>query len=175
MNDQPSMLKAALISGLAFGFVGSIPFVNLLNCACCALVIGGGLGAAFLYSRECKPLGIEFRPGKGAVVGLISGIFYAISVNIFGTLIQMAMGMNISEAMDQFVQGVEQGFEQSGADIPPIFLEILANLQDAGPIVLIIFGLLFWGVLGLIFGTIGGLIGGAIFKVERPLHEPDMG
>ena len=49
MNQAPSMLKPALISGVAFGVAGSIPVINWINCACCALIIGCGFFAAFLY------------------------------------------------------------------------------------------------------------------------------
>ena len=47
MNQAPSMLKPALISGVAFGVAGAIPVVNWINCACCALIIGCGFFAAF--------------------------------------------------------------------------------------------------------------------------------
>jgi len=51
MNNQaPSMLKPALISGVAFGVAGAIPVINWINCACCALIIGCGFLSAFLYS-----------------------------------------------------------------------------------------------------------------------------
>ncbi len=57
MNQAPSMLKPALISGVAFGVAGSIPVVNWINCACCALIIGCGFFAAFLYSKDSRTAG----------------------------------------------------------------------------------------------------------------------
>jgi hypothetical protein len=60
MNQAPSMLKPALISGVAFGVAGAIPFVSALNCFCCALVIGSGMLASFLYSKESRAAGHRF-------------------------------------------------------------------------------------------------------------------
>ena len=49
---QPDLLKPTLISGLAFGVAAGLPLISLLNCLCCALAWGAGLGGAFLYSRS---------------------------------------------------------------------------------------------------------------------------
>ena len=69
MNQAPSMLKPALISGVAFGVAGSIPVVNWINCACCALIIGCGFFAAFLYSKDSRaagfPLPTKARLARG--------------------------------------------------------------------------------------------------------------
>ena len=64
-NRAPSMLKATLIGGLTAGVVSGLPFVSALNACCCALVIGGGFLAAFIYSRDCQRAGVAFRPGSG--------------------------------------------------------------------------------------------------------------
>ena len=80
MNQAPSMLKPALISGVAFGVAGAIPVINWINCACCALIVGCGFCAAFLYSKECRTAGFAFRPGNGATVGLVSGLIYGQSL-----------------------------------------------------------------------------------------------
>ena len=160
MQSSPSMLKSALIGGVVLGAVGGIPFVGAINCACCALVMGGGFLAAFLYSRECRDAGAEFRPGNGALLGLVTAPFYAVTTAVVGTLAQLAVGMDIEEQIAKF--------EESGAEIPPAFENVLDFVADAGPLLLVGVSFGFWLCLGLIFSTIGGLIGGAVFKTKTP-------
>ncbi|MDX1390258.1 MAG: hypothetical protein R3344_13790, partial [Acidobacteriota bacterium] len=63
MNQQaPSLWMPALIGGGVFGFLGSLP---IAACACCAWMIGAGLLATFLYSKQCRSTGTEFRAGGG--------------------------------------------------------------------------------------------------------------
>jgi hypothetical protein len=160
MNQAPSMLKPALISGVAFGVAGSIPVVNWINCACCALIIGCGLLAAFLYSKECRAAGFAFRPGNGATVGLVSGLIYGVISGILGGLISAAVGMG------DWQEVIEQ-IEMSGADIDPAVLEQVSQfMESSGGLMMILIGLFFALLFGAIFGTIGGLIGGSVFKVE---------
>ena len=87
-NQAPPMLKPALISGLAFGVAGAIPVINWINCACCALIIGCGFLAAFLYSKDCVGAGAAFRPGNGATVGLLSGLIYGVVSGVLGGIIK---------------------------------------------------------------------------------------
>ena len=167
MNEAPSMLKPALISGVAFGVAGSIPVVNWINCACCALIIGCGFLAAFLYSKECRAAGFAFRPGNGATVGLVSGLIYGVVSGILGGRINAAFGVGDWEEV------IEQ-IEMSGADIDPAVLEQVSNfMESSGGLMLILIGLFFALLFGAIFATIGGLIGGSVFKVEpqAPVQE----
>jgi hypothetical protein len=167
MNQAPSMLKPALISGVAFGIAGSIPVINWINCACCALIIGCGFLAAFLYSKDCRAAGFAFRPGNGATVGLVSGLIYGVIAGILGGLISAAVGMGDWE------QVIEQ-IEMSGADIDPAVLEQVSHfMESSGGFMMILIGLFFALLFGAIFATIGGLIGGSVFKVEpqAPVQE----
>jgi len=147
------MLKATLIGGGAAGVLSSIPIVNALNCLCCSLVIGGGFLAAYLYSQSCRSHGVEFRPGTGALVGLVAAFFYAIVSTIGGLVFRP----DLDEVMSKL----------EGANVPPEAMDWItwAFQIMSGPLgALIGFGLGL--VVGAIFSTIGGLIGGAAFKVE---------
>ena len=164
-NQAPSMLKPALISGVAFGVAGAIPVINWINCACCALIIGCGLLAAFLQSKQCRQAGVEFRGGAGATVGLVAGLVYGAVSGVLGGLISAATGMG------DWQQAIEQ-IQSSGADIDPATLEqITSFMESSGPIVLVLIGVFFALLFGAIFGTIGGLIGGSVFKVEAQPQE----
>lgn len=161
MNQAPSMLKPALISGAAFGLAGAIPVINWLNCACCALIIGSGLLGAFLYSRDCRNAGAAFGPGNGATVGLVSGLVYGGVSGVLGGLISSVFGMG------DWQQVIEQ-VQASGADIDPEVLEGISQfMESSGSIVMIFIGIFFALLFGAIFGTIGGLIGGSVFKVQE--------
>jgi len=160
MNQPPSMLKSALISGAAFGVAGAIPVVNWINCACCALIIGCGFLAAFLYSKECRAAGFAFQPGNGATVGLVSGLFYGVVSGVLGGLINATVGMGDWEEV------IEQ-IEMSGADIDPAVLDQVSQfMESSGGLMMFLIGLFFALLFGAIFATIGGLIGGSVFKVE---------
>lgn len=162
MNQAPSMLKPALISGVAFGIAGSIPVINWLNCACCALIIGAGLLGAFLYSKESRAAGVAFGPGNGATVGLIAGLIYGVVAGVLGGLINAAFGMG------DWQQAIEQ-IQATGADIDPATLEQISSfMESSGGAMMFLIGLFFALLFGAVFGVIGGLIGGSVFKVPPP-------
>jgi hypothetical protein len=155
--DRPSILKATLIGGATFGLLGSIPIVNAINCFCCALVMGGGFVAAYLYANDCKRVGVAFGAGHGAVVGLVAGVFYAIVNAIIEGLITIVLGRPEPEEVLDFLEGF---------DMPPEALdtaERVVEVLSSSIGVLILFGVVL--AVSLVFSTIGGLIGGSVFKV----------
>jgi hypothetical protein len=158
--QQPSMLKAALISGVVFGVAGSIPVLNWLNCACCALIVGCGFFAANLYSKSCRAAGVSFRAGSGATVGLVAGLIYGVVAGILGGIISAAFGMGDWRE-------VVQQLQSTGADLDPEVLDqVTGFLESSGSVLIFLLGLFFALFFGAIFGAIGGLIGGSVFKVE---------
>ena len=166
MNGQaPSMLKPALIAGAAFGVAGAIPVVNWINCACCALIIGCGFVAAFLYSRQCTAAGAGFTVGNGAVVGLASGLVYGIVTGVVSAVITTVFGVGDLDEIVEQLGGV-------GTMDPQVLDQINRFMESTGPAVLSLIGLFFSIVFGVIFGTVGGLIGGAVFKSSAPPPTP---
>jgi hypothetical protein len=158
-RTAPSMLKATMIGGLSAGFAGAVPLVGAINACCCALVIGGGFFAAFLYSNECKSRGVEFRPGNGALVGLVAGLFYSLATTVMGGIVQMLMPTDIDQMLEMFDR----------FDMPPEAVETATRFVEGSTGVIgMILGFFFWLVIAAVFSTIGGLIGGAVFKVEAP-------
>jgi len=164
MDKRPSMLKATMIGGATAGVVGGLPLISALNCACCALVVGGGFLASYLYSRECSTFGAEFRPGNGALVGLVAGLFYAVTTSIVGAILQAILGGSIEEMIEQI--------ESMGGEIPPQAERMIDYFANGGPFLFILIGFAFWLLVAAIFSTIGGLIGGAVFKVETAPPPP---
>lgn len=168
MDDRsPSMLKPTLIGGAAAGFASGVPLVGMLNCACCSLVMGGGFLAAFLYSKECKREGVEFRPGSGAIVGLVAGLFYALASVITSGLVNLVTGQSIEQMIEQA--------EAMGTEIPPEAEPVIEFLMESGPFLLLVMSFFVSLLIAAVFSTIGGLIGGAVFKVEPPAAPPSPG
>ena len=165
MNEKPSMLKAALIGGGALGVAGGLPLVNFLNCACCALVIAGGFVAAYIYSKDCTRAAVAFRPGTGAMVGLIASPFYALASTIVGGLASLAWPQD----MDEMIRQME------GSGMPPEAVEMIEKFASTSEGVIgWILGFFLALLLAVVFSTLGGLIGGAVFKNEpaAPLSSP---
>jgi hypothetical protein len=168
-NNQPPIMMPALISGVGGGVIASIPFIGgILLCACCAPMIGAGFVAAYLYSKSCKEAGVEFRAGRGAVIGLASGMFYAVTSAVGSIVVRMIMPQaDMSDMMRQL---------EDNPDMPPEALEmaekVMQFLQGDNLFLMFIVGLVFSAVLASIFATIGGAIGGAVFKVEPEVEAP---
>lgn len=158
MNDRsPEMLKSTLIAGVVCGGIGGMPLVILLNCMCCSLIVGCGFFASYLYSRDCRRVGAEFRPGAGATVGLVAGAFYSLTTTLV-----------IAAQLALFPPNWEEAVEQS-RQLPwssPESIETVRRFfESTGPFLLML--LVFFGfmIVSAIASTVGGLIGGAVFKV----------
>jgi hypothetical protein len=160
----PEILKPSLLAGVTFGAAGALPVLELLNCACCGLMVGSGLVAAWLYSRECRGRGVTFHAGPGAWVGLVSGLFYALAATIVNGLKQLLLGApDLSESLEMFEQ---LGLPPEQMDVVAMWLE---RLQ--GPLGIVV-GFFITLLLAAVFSTVGGLIGGAVFRVEPPPAGP---
>lgn len=163
--EAPSMIRPALISGVAFGVAGAIPVVNMLNCACCALIIGCGFVAAYLQSQQCKTAGTTFLANQGAQVGLLSGLVYGVVTTVVSSIINLLFGLG------DWREIVEQ-MEEIGTLDPEVMDQVSRFMDSTGPSVMVLFGLFMSLLFGAVFATVGGLIGGSVFKVEVPPAEP---
>ena len=158
MNQAlPSKLTPALIAGVGFGFASGIPIVNLANCACCALAVGGGLGAAFLWLRNAGP--VPQPPyGDGMLLGLLTGVVGAVVATIVSIPFQF---MGASEAFGGFEQMQEMMGDQ---DIPPAVQNLMESIGSGGfTMVGMLIGAVVAVVVYPIFAALGALIGTALF------------
>lgn len=167
MDKNPSMIKATVIGGLSAAVLSSIPIVSCLNLACCSILIGGGMLAAFIYSRDVAAAGGSFAVGNGAAVGLVTGGFYAVGTAITSAITRVVVETSPAEQFEL----VREQMEQSG-NMPPEALDMLDQisgfLAESGGGLLFIIGFGFALLLGAVFCTVGGLIGGAVFKKDPP-------
>ena len=157
MDD--TKLKPALIGGAVFGVLSQLPYVQMANIACCALYIGGGLLASYLFFKGREPFAKPY--GEGASVGLWTGVFGGI---VAGTVGALKVLLGPGESAEETAATME-AFESIGTEVPPWVLQILGVGEVTGwsivlPAVLAV-------VLFCIFGTVGGLLGATFF------HEKD--
>jgi hypothetical protein len=165
MNGAESnKLKPALIAGLAAGAASSIPPLSCLNVCCCALVIGGGFLAVFLWLKD-TPRRPEPPYGDAAILGLLTGVFGAFAATVISVPINMLFsGMGWMD-MSQLHEALE------GANLPPEAVNMIEGFISGGGLTIgaILIGLVFNLVIYAIFALIGALIGVAV------LHKKQLG
>lgn len=168
-SNAPSILKPTVIGGVTAAIVSSIPLVNCLNVFCCALVVAGGFFAGYLYSKDCERQRFNFGPANGATVGLVAGLFYAITDSVITGVIH-AMGW--APDVDQVLQQLDE------AGLPPEYADRFAWAVEKFGSGFSILHFLLSLLIAAVFCTIGGLIAGMTFKVQPPAPAPpsaDMG
>jgi hypothetical protein len=170
MNPE-GMFKPALIAGILVGVLSALPFVNLLNCLCCAWVIGGAVFAAHLYVQS-SPIIVSL--GQGVVLGLLTGAIGGAVQTLFSIPLHLMMaGMGAGAA--------QQILEQVLPNLPADSRETVRSIVSSTGT----FGMFFWilsGIMTLILysliGMIGGAIGVALFEKRKPqpleTYQPPM-
>lgn len=167
MNDsKPDRLTPALAGGAFLGIASALPILNYLNCACCALVIGGGFLSVFIFKR--KSPGTTMTYGDGALLGLLSGLVGSVIYSLLNALLSGVAGGGAA-----FREGIEEVI-RSNPDFPPEAAEFLRNLTASGAaglgVLLVVF--IFSVVLFTIFSTVGGVLGVALLQKKPPQAPP---
>ena len=136
--------KPALLGGLIVGLLSAIPFVNY---CCCIWAIGGGALACFLYIKESP---IPVRPGDGAMVGALAGVFGAVIY---------------------FIIGVPVAYFISGAAMEETFARMNVQIPFTGLLLFVVSGLI-GGLFLLVLSVLGGLIAVPIFEKRKEAAPP---
>jgi len=170
--EKPNKFQAAILAGVIFGVLSSIPFVNLLNVCCCLwVVIGGAVAARTLINRS--PV-FPVTSGEGAVVGLLSGVISSLVYLVVGVPLSLlasgssvALLQKLSESINdpnfraQMEEQIRRTQTQPAAE------------QIAGQLV----SWLICSVIAIGLATLGGVIGVAMFEKRKghptpPMHPP---
>ncbi|MFH1964641.1 MAG: hypothetical protein ABIJ42_03785 [Acidobacteriota bacterium] len=174
MNQRkPSYVPAALAGGLFLGIFSGIPILNCLNCACCLMVIGGGLLSSFIYLRS-YPLSLpQVTYGDGTVLGVLTGligtVFWAF-IHVSIMFLKSLMGINIAG-----MESLRGALSTPG--VPPEVRELLEKIfenylfSDSLTPFLLIFSVVMIAVISVLFATIGSIIGVALFQKKQPLEN----
>ena len=161
--DPPSKLTSALIGGAVIGLISATPFLNLINCFCCAGVILGGFLAVFFYKDQLTPGMPPIKPSDGLALGALAGVFGFLISTLVSLVIFALFGPIATEAVMNLMI---QLFESANLDIPPEAFDEMREGAQQSPINA--FGLFISLVTSVVFAIVGGLIGAAVYKSKEP-------
>jgi hypothetical protein len=142
MNNK---MKPALLGGLIVGILSAIPFVNY---CCCIWGIGGGALATYLY---IKGSAVPVRPGDGATIGGLAGVF--------GGLIYLVIGIPLAYLIAG-PAAMEEALTKAGVNIP-----------FSGALLFIVAGIV-GAIVLVILSVLGGLIAVPIFEKRKGDFPP---
>ena len=139
-------LGAAAIGGGASAVASQIPGLQLLNLACCALVVGGGVLAVYLALKDDPPSATAPYL-EGAKIGTVAGVVASILSILVGFLILGGVTglMGLGALSDASPEDLEA-------------LSFIGAIAGLGAIALIVFSL----VINVVFSVVGGVIGAAV-------------
>jgi len=161
MPEKPSKLLPALYGGIIIGVIGAIPFLNFVNCLCCAGVLFGGYMAVFFYRKDLPPA-LPLESSDGIQLGALAGLFGAI-IGLFLTgLIYLMIGNVAGKAMIEMLMNV---YDSLGIldQMPPEAIDQMEMSAEESPLNAIsIIGSL---IVDPLFGLLGGLIG---YQIHKP-------
>ena len=157
MNNK---LKAALIGGVICGIASGLPYIGAVNSACCALYIGGGVLAVYLFMKD-QPSTDKAPYGDGAVVGLLTGLIGGVAATV--TLLVTGA---ITDQADQVLEAIRM----TGQEIPQGIIDLFDASEGASG-ALILLNLVISAVTGAITACIGGIVAVAIFRKKQPAGD----
>ena len=171
MNDgfaqyAPSKMTPVLIGAGAMTASAVIPFLSMVNCLCCAGLMGGAVLGVWFYKKSF-PADMPFTVGNGAIIGTLSGLVAAPLTAIIEAVSLGAFTSDFSSTFELQMHEAMQNMEMSGQD-PATAEQVRQLLESFMTSPALVFASLF--VLTLLvfvaFGALGGVIGGNIFKTR---------
>lgn len=156
----------ALYGGIVMGLISGIPFVNLINCFCCAGIILGGFLAVFFYRKDLAP-DMTLTNSDSMQLGALSGVFGAVVSILLSVLLIYTIGNVTGEVMYDFVYGL---YDKMGVinQMTPDQLDQLESMKDAE---LKPLNLLLAFIVDPLFGLLGGLIGYTVYKPKPAMKN----
>ncbi len=153
----PSKTQPALLGGLAIGVLSALPVINVANCCCAWILLGGALAAYLMQQNHPEPIGV----GDGAIAGLLAGIV--------GAFVWLVIAIPISSMMAPFQAQMIQRTLRNATGMAPearAFLESLSTGPAVGlGLVFSFFVMLF---VSSLFSMAGGLFGALMFRKNAP-------
>lgn len=167
MYEKPDKFTPALYGGIIIGILSSVPFLNLINCLCCAGVIIGGLLAVYFYKQNLTTDTSLFTSSDCLQVGLLAGIIGAFVGTILSLVFQIIFGNVVGEFILEYLRTSE-------LEIPE---EAINSIEQALSQQLTFFSIIIDLVTSIIlfslFGLLGGIIGYKLFEPKQTTsHGP---
>lgn len=141
--ENQKLINSAIVGGTVSALLFSVPFLNIINCFCCAGIMFGGAVALVYYDRSFE-IREYISPASALTVGLVSGIagaFISIFVDwiiimIFGNwelelvnILNETLGdmPEMAEAMDEILYEMEIEAAK-GFHFGRVLVELVRNL-----------------------------------------------
>lgn len=166
MYEKPDKFIPALYGGIIIGIISSVPFLNFINCLCCAGVIIGGILSVYFFKQNFTPDTPPYTSGDCLMVGLYAGIIGAIISTIFSIIFLMLFGNVVGEFILEYLRTAEIELPEETFDA------IEKALAQQLTFFSIITDLVASLILYSIFGLLGGVIGYNIFKPKQADNLP---
>lgn len=155
------MMQPALLGGLVIGVLSALPIINLANCCCAWVLLGGGLAAYLMQQGRSQ----RVTAGEGALVGLMAG---AIGAGVWALL-----SVPLHALLGPFQAGMIERALQSAADMPPEVRSWLESLREGAVLgVAWVLSVVFTLVVDSFFGMLGGVLGALFFAKDEPPPPP---
>jgi hypothetical protein len=169
MSAKPNKMLSALYGGLIMGVISGVPFLNFVNCCCCAGIMLGGFLAVFFYKNDIKPDMPPLTSNDALAVGALAGVFGAVVSSVLEGAALLAFGNLTGKTIADLITEI---YGRAGIldQLPPQALDQLHALELMKFTPLMVLRAF---ILHPLFGLIGGLIGYAVFKPKQiPLQPP---
>ncbi len=152
---KPSMSVPVIAGGLFLGVLSAVPPINFLNCACCILVIGGGLLASYLYLKSYPPELPRVTYGDAALLGLLTGLFGAVVDTVVSIPFDLWLGGFANQDALQQIRNTPE--------IPPELVQFLETMMVGGfSVIGVVISLIFGSIIYSTFAMVGAMLGVAI-------------
>ena len=139
-------LASAAIGGGAAAIASQVPGLQLVNLACCALVVAGGVLAVYLALKD-EPASEAAPYREGAKIGALAGVV--------GSVLSILLGLLILGGLTGLM-GLGALTESSAEDLET--LGLISAIAGLGVIAIVVVSL----VVNVVFSVIGGVIGAAV-------------
>ena len=160
MPQKPDKFGPALYGGIIMGVFAAVPFLNFVNCLCCAGYLFGGFMGVYFYKKALTEEMEAMTSSDAMGLGAFAGLFGAVTSTILGGLLFLVLGNIANEAVLQTMKSMGV-LDQ----LPPDALaQVEQSLEEQG---FSIIGVVFSFILCPLFGLLGGLIGYAVFRQRK--------
>src|SRR2546429_7904928 len=153
LSRQPGLIKPAVLAGVILGVASALPFIK---CCCWLWVVVSGVLAVYFYRHESD---LEVTAARGAQLGLLTGLFGALSWEVLDLPISSIYG---PERVRQLQDLVERTHNLPAESLQAFHWIMELLNQPFHPIV-ILFGILSKLFICGVFTTLGGILGVAFF------------
>jgi hypothetical protein len=172
MLEKPNKWRSAVIAGVVLGAVSGIPVISLINCCCCAGVLGGGVLAFYLYRQEHTEGMVPLESSDGLILGIMAGVIGAfVQAVIHGFIILFFAGVQEEfsrSIMEKIIDRLERSGGMPSDAIEQMRDQIESSMRESNTLTGFMKSLFMGLIIYPIFAMLGGLLGYGLFRPKKP-------